>query len=141
MAKTDSEHGLNHVMVLARLRLRVKAVSISNRPTKFDTAKLKTVALEHLRLDLRNHFEGLHLDEDVSRRTNGESSNTRSHTPARQILEEHAVAVGNGSLVKRASAPGEDSKCTQSAGSEKTNNESTTSGSQRLLEGNGGRDR
>ncbi len=29
-------------------------------------AKLKTVALEHLRLDLRNRFEGLQLDEDAS---------------------------------------------------------------------------
>ncbi len=101
MAKTGSEHGLDHVLVQARLRLCVKTVSISNRPTKLDTAKLKTVALEHLRLDLRNHFEGLQLDEDISRKTNDESSNTRSHTPHRQILEEHAVAVGNGSLVKR----------------------------------------
>ncbi len=30
------------------------------------TSKLKTAALEHLRLDLRNRFEGLHLDEDAS---------------------------------------------------------------------------
>ncbi len=29
-------------------------------------AKLKTAALEHLRLDLRNRFEGLQLDEDAS---------------------------------------------------------------------------
>ncbi len=52
-------------MVRARLRLRMRAVRNFNRPTNLDTAKLKTVALEHLRLDLRNRFEGLQLDEDA----------------------------------------------------------------------------
>ncbi len=52
-------------MVRARLRLRMKAARISNCPARLDTAKLKTVALEHLRLDLRNRFEGLQLDEDA----------------------------------------------------------------------------
>ncbi len=49
----------------SRLRLRKKAARISNCPARLDTAKLKTVALEHLRLDLRNRFEGLQLDEDA----------------------------------------------------------------------------
>ncbi len=39
----------------------MKASRIPNRPAQFDTAKLKTVAL-----DLRNRFEGLQLDEDAS---------------------------------------------------------------------------
>ncbi len=44
----------------------MKAARIPNRPAKFDTTKLKTAALEHLRLDLRNRFEGLQLDEGAS---------------------------------------------------------------------------
>ncbi len=44
----------------------MKAARIPNRPAKLDTSKLKTAALEHLRLDLRNRFEGLQLDEDAS---------------------------------------------------------------------------
>ncbi len=51
--QTGSEHGSDHAMIRAR-------------PGKFDTAKPKTAALEHLRLDLRNRFEGLQLDEDAS---------------------------------------------------------------------------
>ncbi len=51
---------------MVRARLRMKAAHVSNRPVKLHTAKLKTVALEHLRLDLRNRFEGLQLDEDAS---------------------------------------------------------------------------
>ncbi len=65
-AQTGSEHDLGYAMVQARLCLRMKAARISNRPAKLDTAKLKTVAVEHLRLDLRNRFEGLQLDEDAS---------------------------------------------------------------------------
>ncbi len=53
-------------MVRARLRLRMMAARISNHPTKLDTAMLKTVASEHIQLDLRNRFEGLHLNEDAS---------------------------------------------------------------------------
>ncbi len=53
-------------MVRARLRLRMMAARISNHPNKLDTAMLKTVAFEHIRLDLRNRFEGLHLNEDAS---------------------------------------------------------------------------
>ncbi len=37
--------------------------------------------------------------------------------------------------VSRASVPGEDSKCPKSPGPEKANDESTTAGLQRLLEG------
>ncbi len=51
-AYTCSEHGSDYAMVCARIRLRMKAAPIPNRPAKLDTAKLKTVALEHLRLDL-----------------------------------------------------------------------------------------
>ncbi len=65
-AQTGNEHGSDHAMVRARLRLCMKAAHISNRSAKLDTAKLKTVALEHLRLDLRNRFEGLQLDDDAS---------------------------------------------------------------------------
>ncbi len=65
-AQTGSEHGSDHAMVRAHLRLRMKAAHIPNRPAKLDTAKVKTAALEHLRLDLRNRFEGLQLDEDAS---------------------------------------------------------------------------
>ncbi len=50
-------------MVPARVRLRMKAACLSNRPAKVDTAKLITTALENLRLELRNRFEGLQLDE------------------------------------------------------------------------------
>ncbi len=64
--QTDSENGSDHAMLRARLRLRMKAARIPNRPVKLDTSKLKTAALEHLRLDLRNRFEGLQLDEDAS---------------------------------------------------------------------------
>ncbi len=53
-------------MVRARLRLRMKTARSSNHPTNLDTAILKTVALEHVRLDLRNRFEGLQLNEDAS---------------------------------------------------------------------------
>ncbi len=65
-AQAGSEHGSVHAMVPARLRLRMKAACISNHPVKRDTATLKTVALEQLRLDLRNRFEVLQLDEDAS---------------------------------------------------------------------------
>ncbi len=51
---------------MVRARLRMNAARISNCPARLDMAKLKTVALEHLRLDLRNRFEGLQLDEDAS---------------------------------------------------------------------------
>ncbi len=44
----------------------MKATRNPNRPSKLDTSKLKTAALEHLRLDLRNRFEGMQLDEDAS---------------------------------------------------------------------------
>ncbi len=84
-AETGSEHGSHHAMVLARLRLRLEAALISNRTARLDTAKLKTVVLEHLRLDLRNRFEDLQLEEDTSRRTNGESSKTRSQALPRNI--------------------------------------------------------
>ncbi len=63
----------------------MKAARIPNRPAKVDTAKLKTAALKLLRLDLRNRFEGLQLDEDASQRTNGESSKMRSQTLPRHI--------------------------------------------------------
>ncbi len=63
--QTGSEHGSDQAMFRARLRLRMKAACIPNRPFKFDTAKLKSAALEHLRQDLRNRFEGLQLDEDA----------------------------------------------------------------------------
>ncbi len=59
-AQTGSEHGSDHAMVRARLRLRMKAARIPNRQAKFD------MALEHLRLVLRNRFKGLQLDEDAS---------------------------------------------------------------------------
>ncbi len=62
-AQTGSKHGSDHAMVRTCLRLRVKAARISNCPAKLDTAKLKTVALEHLRLDLRSLFGGLQLDD------------------------------------------------------------------------------
>ncbi len=42
------------------------AARIFNRPSKLDTANMKRAVLEHLRLDLRNRFEGLQLDEDAS---------------------------------------------------------------------------
>ncbi len=59
------KHGSNHTILRSRLRLRMKATYISNRPAKLDTAQLKTVALQHLRLDQRNRFEGLQLDENT----------------------------------------------------------------------------
>ncbi len=59
------KHGSNHTIVRARLRPRMMAAYISNRPAKLDKAQLKTVALQHLRLDLRNRVEGLQLDENT----------------------------------------------------------------------------
>ncbi len=60
-AQTGSEYSSDHAKARARLRLRG-----SNRPAKVDTAKLNRVALEHFRLNLRNRFECLQLDEDAS---------------------------------------------------------------------------
>ncbi len=51
---------------MVRARLRMKTVRLSSRPAKLDTVKMKTAALENFRLDLRNQFEGLQLDEDAS---------------------------------------------------------------------------
>ncbi len=65
-AQTGNEHGRDHAMVRVRLRLRMNAARIFTCPAKPDTEKLKIVALEHLRLDLRNRFEYLQLDEDAS---------------------------------------------------------------------------
>ncbi len=65
-AQAGSERGLDQAMVRPRLRLRVKTARIANRPAKLDTPKLKTVALEHPRLDPRNCFEVLQLYEDAS---------------------------------------------------------------------------
>ncbi len=61
-------------MVRALLRLSMKAARISNHQAQSDTEKLKTSALEPIRLDLQNRFEDLQLDEGVPHRTNGESS-------------------------------------------------------------------
>ncbi len=66
VAQTGSEHDSDHAMVRARLRLSLKAARIPNHPAKFNMAKLKTAALEHLRMYLRNRFQGLHLDEDAT---------------------------------------------------------------------------
>ncbi len=44
----------------------MKAARISSRQVKLDTANLKTVALEQIRLDLRNRFNGVQLDEDAT---------------------------------------------------------------------------
>ncbi len=49
-AETVSEHGSDHAMVRARLRLRMKADRFSNHPAKLDTAEMKTMALGNLRL-------------------------------------------------------------------------------------------
>ncbi len=43
-------------MVRAPLRQHTNEARISNRPTTFDTAKLKTTALQHLGLDLQIRF-------------------------------------------------------------------------------------
>ncbi len=55
-AQTGSQRGSDHAMVRDRMSLRIKAAHFSNRPAKLETAKLKTMALEHLRLDPRNRF-------------------------------------------------------------------------------------
>ncbi len=59
-SQTGNEHVSDH------LRLRTKAARIYNRSAKLNRAKLKTVVLEHLGLDIRNSFDGLQLDEDAS---------------------------------------------------------------------------
>ncbi len=53
-------------MVRDSVRQRLKAVRLSNCPAKLVTTKLKTTALENLRQELRNRFEGLELDDDTS---------------------------------------------------------------------------
>ncbi len=109
----------------------MKAACIPNRPATLDTSKLKTAALEHLRLDLRNRFEGLQLNEDASPEDEWRE------------LKDAVAAVGTGILVKRllwqSMRAWREFKVHQITG--KANNQSTTSGSQRLLEGNCGRDR
>ncbi len=52
--------GLKKAVKMARIMQ-----CVSNRPDKLEMVKLKRAALEHLRLDLRNRFEGLQLDEDA----------------------------------------------------------------------------
>ncbi len=76
----------------------MKAARNPNRPVKFDTAKLKTAALEHLRLDLRNRLEGLQLDEDASPE---DEWRELKHAAADASQEKRTVAVGTGSLAKR----------------------------------------
>ncbi len=58
--------GLKQAVSMARLRLCRKAAHVSNCPAQLGTAKLKTVALEHLQLDHWTRFEGLPFDEDAS---------------------------------------------------------------------------
>ncbi len=123
-------------MVRARLRLRMKAARIPKRPAKLDTSKLKTAALEHL----RNRFEGLQLDEDAS-----PEDEWRELKDA--VADASQAHLGKTCRRRRDWVTGEtialaeNSKCTKSPGTEKANNEGTTPGSQRLLEGNFGRDR
>ncbi len=88
-------------MVRARLCLRMKAARISNCPARLDTAKLKTFALEHLRLDLQNRFEGLQLDEDVFPEDYYRELKDAVADASQAHLGKKAVAVGTGSLVKR----------------------------------------
>ncbi len=79
----------------------MKAARIPNRPVKFDTAKLKTAALEHLRLDLRNRFEGLQLDEDASPGDKWREFKDAVEDASQAHLGKRAVAVGTGSLAKQ----------------------------------------
>ncbi len=88
-------------MVRARLSLRMKAARISNRPANLDTANLKRAALEHLRLDLRNRFECLQLDEDASPEDEWRRLKDAVADASQAHLGKRAVAVGAGSLVKR----------------------------------------
>ncbi len=83
----------------------MKAARIPNRPAKFDTAKLKTAALEHLRWDLRNRFEGLQLDEDASLEDewrelkDAVADASQAHLGKRVVVV--VVVIGTGSLAKR----------------------------------------
>ncbi len=55
-AQTDSQHGSVDDVVCTRLRQRMKAVCLSNRPPNLDNAKLNMTALENLR------FQGVNLN-------------------------------------------------------------------------------
>ncbi len=79
-AQTGSEHDSDHAMIRARPRLRMKAARISNRPAQLDMSKLKTEALEHFPLDLRNRFDGLQLDEDTPSEDEWRELKMRSQT-------------------------------------------------------------
>ncbi len=99
--------------------------------------------MDHLRLDLRNRFESLQLDEDafpedewrVHKDAVADASQAYLEKTHRRcwdwVTGETIVLAEQAHLARIQSAPG----------TEKTNNEGTAPGSQPLLEGNYGRDR
>ncbi len=80
VAQTGSEHGSDHAMVRARLRLRMKAARIPNHPAKFDTAKLNI--FDWIFGTVSRVCSSTRMPP---RRTNGESSKMRSQTIPRHI--------------------------------------------------------
>ena len=58
-ADTGSANGSDHVMVRARVRMRLKAQRRRHHFAKLDVAKLKTEAGDQLRLELNNRFSAL----------------------------------------------------------------------------------
>lgn len=59
-AETGSEHGSDHVLVRAKMRLRLKVNKNSSLAPRFDVAKLKCRGIQDaFRLQLSNRFNGL----------------------------------------------------------------------------------
>ncbi len=88
-------------MFRARVRLRMTADLLSNSLANLDTAKLKTTALENTRLELRNRFEDLVLDEDASPEEDWQELGDAVSDASQAHVRNRTVAVGTGSLVKR----------------------------------------
>ncbi len=136
-AYTGAQTSKEHTMVRVRPRLRMKSARISNHLAKLNTTTFKTAPLEHLRLDLRNRFEGLQLGKDAS-----------PEDEWRELKE--AVTGASQAHLGKARRGRRDWVTGETIASaepprlpriQSANKEGTTQGSQRLLEGNCGRDR
>ncbi len=142
---------LNNSKLCQRVGLPIKLLSLASPSRHLDSNQkggcVQTpAALEHLRLDLWNRFEGLQLDEDASPEDewrelkDAVADASQAHLGKTRrcrrdwVTGETIALVEQARLARIQSAP-------KSPGTEKANNEGTTPGSQRLLEGNYGRDR
>ncbi len=61
--QTGNAHRLDHALPHVPLILHLKLACTSDRPAKLEMAKLKTVALNNLCLEIQDRFKGLELNE------------------------------------------------------------------------------